>query len=116
MINEVKYYIPIKGEKKRIKRTKRINMDEDFCNFTVDEDGFLHSIDDKPAFLNHSTEIVEWYNHGELHRENHKPARISRTKISINDPNYPFLDTTEEFYINNEIYRKITYDYKGNIK
>ena len=40
-----------------------------------DENGCLHSFDDKPS-LKFSNGIVAWHKHGKLHRENQRPAVI----------------------------------------
>jgi len=42
--------------------------ENDGNNVTVDEDGFIHSYDDKPGF--ESNVVKEWYNHGRVNRIN----------------------------------------------
>lgn len=45
---------------------------------SVDSDGRLHSIDDQPASDEYS-EFYLWYSHGDVHRDNDKPACIRKT-------------------------------------
>ena len=117
LIVTVKYYVPIKGVKKRIKRTKTIDKTNTPYIITVDEDGFLHSFDDKPAYTAIYSDFAEWWNHGELHREGDKPAKISKDiNYTWSLSNFTLSNTREEYYLNNVLYKEIVYDYKGNIK
>jgi len=42
---------------------------------TRDDDGLLHSIDGRPAYIDPALGVKEWYLHGKLHRED-GPAKI----------------------------------------
>jgi hypothetical protein len=92
--------------------TQNLNNDGETCilTFHLDDRGVsaYHSKDDLPAYVvkdkNGIVITEKWYKYGRFHRENGKPAYISKESI-LNDHS-----TIWRYYLHGMEYAKIDYD------
>lgn len=76
---------------------------------TFDEQGLLHSYNDKPATVNYSSTsqlVLTWYHHGVISRAENKPCRIACTKdyystLNENNEVHSFADLPSGIRVSN---------------
>jgi hypothetical protein len=78
---------------------------------TFDEDGKLHSYDDKPIFISSGKIQLSWYSHGKKHREGNKPVSIT---FDADLDEYITYDENDKAHSYNGMPSSISYDRQLN--